>query len=764
VPPAKRPSWLARILLACLVIALPLVVAQHRRASAPPPDASGPAAPEVAFAGEAACASCHPREAAAWHGSHHQLAMQPASPTTVLGDFSDATFTHAGVTSRLVQRDGKYLARTDGPDGNLHDYPIAYTFGVAPLQQYLVPLPGGRLQALEIAWDSRPAAAGGQRWFHLYPDEKLEPGDPLHWTAPAENWNFMCADCHSTHVRKGYDPRSAGYTTRFAELPVSCEACHGPGARHIAWAKEPPDRRRSDGDRRLSIALDERRGVVWSRDPASGKPHRSAPRASERELEMCARCHSRRGLFHEDYVHGQPVSDDYRVALLDDDLYYADGQVKGEVYEYGSFLQSRMFAEGVTCSDCHDPHRPELRGAGDSVCLKCHDQKTYFSSRHHFHKEGSPAARCVSCHMPQALFMVVDARRDHSLRVPRPDLSVKLGVPNPCNGCHADRSPRWAKETVEKWYHHAPSGLQQFAEALASGSQGAPGAQQLLAALIADRGQPSIARASALARLAHPLSTPTLARVRDALADESSLVRREAVRALADADPRLRALLLSPLAADPVRSVRLEAASALAGAPAELLAPDARAALTRATGELIAAQELNGDRPEAHLNLANLYASLKRPDDAESELERALSLDPTFVPAAVNLADLYRTIGRDDAGERVLRAALERVPKNPSLLHTLGLVRVRQHRLAEAIDPLGAAAHLAPDTARYGFVYAVALHDAGRRDDAVSELDAVLARSPYDRDSLAALVAFCREAGDLERARAYAGRLEALER
>ena len=677
-----------------------------------------PAAP--AFVGEAVCATCHAAEAAAWTGSHHQRAMQVASENTVLGDFGGASFTHAGVTSSMLQRAGAYVMRTDGPDGALHDYPVAYTFGVAPLQQYLVAFPGGRFQSPELAWDSRPASSGGQRWFHLYPDERIDHTDPLHWTGAAENWNYMCADCHSTNVRKAWS--NGTYATRFAEISVSCEACHGPGSQHAA----------SRGA--LPIALDERRGVSWPRD-AAGKPHRSRARTSEREIEMCARCHSRRGLIHEDSVHGQPLGDDYRVALLDDDLYYPDGQIKGEVYEYGSFVQSRMYAEGVTCSDCHDPHSGRLRAPGDDVCLQCH-AATYATSKHHFHR----SVPCVSCHMPATTYMVVDPRRDHSLRVPRPDLTVSLGVPNPCNGCHTDRSPAWAAQTVESWYGHVPSGLQQFAAALAAGERDAPGAEHQLARLIADAHQPAIARATAIALLGRRLSPATLPLVERALDDASSLVRAAAVRTLAEVEP---AALWRSLD-DPVRAVRVAAATAMSGA-IDGASPTMHAAYERARSELLAMYQLGGDRPEAHVALAMVYANEHDLDRAETELHRALAIDPAFVPASVNLAELDRVRGRDDEAETCLRQALARVPGDPALQYALGLVLVRQQRMPEALEQLAAAAHDGTDDARRGYVYAVALHDTGDVRGARRELERVLRRHPDDRDSLAALAAYRRE-------------------
>ncbi len=763
----KRFRLHAVAAVVCVAIGVPLASRLARTTpalsslAAPP----GPSAPVATFVGEAVCASCHAREAAAWKDSHHQRAMQPASAATLLGNFDNARFTHDGISSRFFRRDGKPMVRTDGPDGALHDYEVTHTFGVAPLQQYLVAFPGGRFQALEIAWDSRPRGNGGQRWFHLYPGEHIDSHDRLHWTGATENWNFMCADCHSTNVRKSYDAATERYATRFTEMSVACEACHGPGSAHVGWARGEGEWQRASRDHGLVIALDERQGVAWTRDATTGNPTRSTARRSQREIEMCARCHSRRGILHEDHVHGQPLGDDYRVALLDDDeLYYPDGQQKGEVYEYGSFVQSRMFAEGVTCADCHDPHRPRLRASGDNLCLQCHAQATYASAKHHFHAADSAGARCVGCHMPATAYMVVDPRRDHSLRVPRPDLTVTLGVPNACNGCHTNRSATWAARTVETWYGHTPSGHQQFAEALAAASAGAPDAEGRLVALAADRGQPAIARASAIDRMAHQLTAATTASAREGLRDEDPLVRRAAVHALADADPRLRASLLAPLLEDAVRVVRIDAAAALAGVPRELLSPADGAALTHATAEFVAAELLNADRPEAHLALANLHARQQSFDLAEADLKRALAIDPAFVPAAVNLADLYRTMGRDEDAEPILRAALTHAPANPPLLHALGLVMVRQKRVRESIEILGAAARLAPDSPRYGYVYAVALYSDHRTQEAVRALEALLARHPYDRDSLSALVAFHREAGDVRNALRYAQRLEALGR
>jgi tetratricopeptide (TPR) repeat protein len=687
--------------------------------------------------------------------------MQPANDSTVLGDFNDASIADGAAAARLFRRGRKFMVRTDGPDDALHDYEIKFTFGVSPLQQYLIEMPGGRLQALGIAWDSRPRERGGQRWFNLHPDLKLSAHDSLHWAGIDQNWNFMCADCHSTNLRKNYHLSTRTFATSYAEIDVACEACHGPSSNHMAWAAKRADWRRYEANHGLLIALDDRRGVSWKADPASGNVVRSALRTSEREIQMCARCHSRRSQIHEDCVHGQPVGDDYRVALLDNNLYFPDGQIKDEVYEYGSFIQSRMFHAGVTCSDCHEPHSLKLRAQGNGVCLQCHAAR-YDSAQHHFHKPASAGSQCVECHMPARTYMVVDARRDHSIRIPRPDLSLKIGVPNPCNGCHRDKPAGWAADLVAKWYRHRPAGFQRFADALQAGSIGAPGAERLLAHLIADREQPAIARASALALIANDPGSVGAASLGDGARDASPLVRRAAARALPDVDPRADLGALTLLLGDPVRAVRIEAAEALAGVPADALPGDVAAALERATAEYVAAQELNADRPEAHGNLASLFAGERRFADAKRELTTALSLDPSFVPAAVNLADLDRELGSEAEGERVLREAIVRTPNDGSLQHALGLLLVRQGYGLEALEHLAAAARLNPANARFAYVYAVALKDAGRNGQALAVLEEDVVRHPYDCDALAALASFYRSAGNPGRATPYAKRLAEL--
>ena len=721
-----------------------------------------PSIPLATFVGAKKCGLCHESEFKRWMGSHHQLAMQPVRAGSVLGNFGHVTFTQGGITSTFFRDGQRFMVRTDGPDGALHDYEIKHTFGVYPLQQYLIAMPGGRLQALGIAWDSRPRVLGGQHWFFLYPGQKIRAGDELHWTGLGMNWNFMCADCHSTNLRKNYDPRTLTFATSYAEIDVACEACHGPGSNHIRWANRLGNWK-LDETKGLTIGLDKRQRAEWRTDSISGVVQRSRPRDSEREIQMCARCHSRRSQIHQDFVHGQPIGEDYRIALLDDDLYFPDGQIKGEVYEYGSFIQSRMFHAGVACSDCHEPHSLKLRIKGNGVCTQCHSLSKYDSPAHHFHKAGSAGAQCVNCHMPTRTYMVIDARRDHSIRIPRPDLSVAIGTPNACNTCHTDKSAQWAEDSVQERYPSTLGGFQHFAETLHNGSLGAPGAEPALRALITDHDQPSIARATAVTLLTEYPDPDAEDGARVAVSDRSALVRRAAASALSNAEPSTAARVLAPLLTDPVRVVRIEAAEVLAALPASVRSGDDRTALAKATDEYVAAQQLNADRPESHVNLALLFAKQRKFDRAESELKTALVLDPYFDPASVNFADLDRELGHDADGGAVLRAALRRSPNEPSLLHALGLWMVRQGQSAAALNLLGAASRAEPQNSRYAYVYAIALQDAGQANAAIAILKNSLEFHPYDHDTLAALVSFLDQAGDPASAVGYAQRLAELD-
>ena len=718
----------------------------------------------ASYVGEQRCAECHAEQAKLWRDSHHAQAMQLANNATVLGNFDDAQFSEDDVASNFFKKDAKFYVRTEGADGKPQNFDLPYTFGVFPLQQYLVPFPGGRLQSFVVAWDSRPKARNGQRWFDLYPDQKIAPSDPLHWTGPNQTWNYMCADCHSTNLRKNYDLAKDSYATTWSEIDVSCEACHGPGSNHVAWAQSHKGSYSvGSGSDGLTVNLRPARGRWAGAEPDTGTMHWTGALRSHNEINTCAPCHSRRHTITSNYQPGQPFLDAYVPSLLEEGVYYPDGQLQEEDYEWGSFLQSKMYHNGVTCSDCHDPHSAKLASDNlNSVCGKCHSLAKFGAEQHHHHPEGSAGALCVNCHMPTHTYMVIDVRRDHSLRVPRPDFSLAYGTPNACNQCHKDKSIPWAADAVAKWY--GPNRRQEahFVEAINAGRRGLPSAEKDLTALITDTAKPGIARATALNLLPEYLTVSGLPAVQAALNDQDALVRREAVRALDPLPPEERVRLAAPLLSDPIRSVRIEAARLLAGTQPNLLQENQKTALDRATAELIASEMANADRPESHVNLALLYGQMGRFSDAESELHTALRLDPRDVPAMVNLADLYRSQNRDDEGEPWLQKAIATSPDAAEPLHALGLLKVRQKQYQQALGFLAKAAALQPSHVEYSYVYAVALNSTGQPDQAIAVLQQAHQRRPADRQVLMGLIAFERDKGNLPSAITYAQQLVQL--
>jgi predicted CXXCH cytochrome family protein len=728
-----------------------------RAADAPPPPA---------YVGSAACAACHPHEAQLWAGSHHKAAMDHATDASALGDFNNATFEHFGVPSRFYRRDGKFLVETDGPDGKLAEFEIRYTFGVYPLQQYLIAFPDGRLQALGIAWDSRPKDKGGQRWFSLHPGEPIPHDDPLHWTGLNQNWNFMCAECHSTGVRKNYDAGADTFATTWAEISVGCETCHGQGSAHVAWAKVHEGWRARGGDadpKGLLVRFDERAKRAWAIDPATGNAVPSAePATLRKEVETCGLCHARRGQIAADWVPGRWLSDTHVVEPLSRGLYFADGQMEDEVYNYGSFKESRMFAKGVTCGDCHDPHSTKLKAPGDGVCLQCHAPDKYAVAAHSRHEAANPPVGCPDCHMPTRTYMVVHARHDHGFRVPRPDLSARLGTPNACNACnacHADKTAQWAADAVQSWHGPDRKGFPRYAAAFHDTWTDAGDAEALMTEVVSNRETPGFVRAGALAELQPFLSDKTVGLARAGLADSDPMVRIGALDMLEGAPAEDLWPIVAPLMSDPVRGVRVRAVDLLAALPPASRPEGDRAAFDRAAAEFVAAQRLNADRPEARLTLGSFYARERRTAEAEAEYKAALKLAPQFAPAAINLADLDREIGRDADGEAILRAALAASPGDAGLHSALGLALVRMKRPAEALGELERAAALAPDNPQNAYVYGVALNSAGRAPDALRTLAGALERHPDNRLLLTLLTEIEQQQGDLATALGYAERL-----
>jgi len=711
------------------------------------------------FSTTKSCIACHSEQHEDWKGSHHDLAMQHANEATVLGDFDNSEFTANGVSSRFFVKNGKYFTHTDGPDGSMQDFEIKYTFGLTPLQQYLVEFPDGRVQTLGIAWDSRSVSAGGQRWFHLYPDQTINAGDDLHWTGQNQNWNYMCADCHSTRLEKDYSSSKNTFKTSWSDINVACESCHGPGQSHLQWTALDDDLKQQDITMGLTHLLDDRKDISWIIDPDTGTARRSKAASDNIEIGVCAACHSRRGQLKTGIESDASFLDHYRPALLTADLYHADGQILDEVYVWGSFAQSKMKAAGVTCSDCHEPHSQKLRANQEQVCSQCHLPAKFAVTQHHQHKTDSTGANCLNCHMPETTYMVVDPRRDHSLRIPRPDLSIEFGTPNACNQCHTDKSTEWAANEFSSLWPGITEPYQNWTKAFTLARSGAPQAEIALIKVIRDKSKPAIARATAITEI-RPFLSPLSGQVLQvALTDNSPLVRFAALSVLDALPPENRYQFASGLLQDPVLLVRTEAARISAPAMQSQLEPAEQLVLQKALLEYIDTQKENAERPESHLNLGNLYAQTGDVTSAEKAYRQAIKLDPKFAPAYANLADLYRSQSMDQFAGKVLSEGINELPENGTLYHAQGLLLARSQQMDLAIDSLKKAAELQPDSARYTYVYGVALNSTGSASDAILVLEGGHRMHPRDQEMIFMIASIYRDQGQKDKALQWADKL-----
>jgi len=700
------------------------------------------------FVGSGACMDCHNKEYDAWRNSHHDRAMEVATDDTVLGDFNNAVCENFGTTSRFYRKNGMYFVHTRGPGGTMGDFEVTHTFGWYPLQQYLVPFPGGRLQCLPLAWDSRE-----KQWYHLYPDEPLDPKDWLYWTNAGQNWNGMCAECHSTNLRKNYDVKTDSYATTWSDIDVGCEACHGPGSRHVEWAELPDMARPQVENYNLVV--------------------KTSGLTSRKLVELCAPCHSRRAILG-DYTHAEPdLLDVMLPSLLNEGLYFADGQILDEVYVYGSFTQSRMYRRDVRCSDCHDVHSVKPLRDGNALCLQCHRAAEYDTRAHHFHKhkgeQGDPVkdaagrilfevgsgAECVQCHMPGRTYMGVDYRPDHSFRIPRPDLSLTLDVPNACNRCHVDKNVSWSEEYMTKWY--GPGRRAHYGPVIDAGRRGESQARNELIRLAGDPLYPVIVRATALSLLRGYSAGKDIDRLFElSLMDDEALIRRAALEYLPLSDPGRDVTLVAPMLYDSVKAVRIQGAARLAGAPSGQLDPVQYAVFQRVLEEYKAAMEYSGDFAFGRYNLGNLYVALNEPEKAVEHYRAAIKIDDLFYPARVNLAMLYNRLGNKDDAEILLREVIAAHPEVYDIAYSLGLLLVEKKQYTDAAVYLQKAAAGLPDRPRVHYNNGLLLQYLNRDGEAEKALLRARTLEPDNSDYLYALTDFYLKRGRLSEAKRMA--------
>ncbi|WP_254054573.1 multiheme c-type cytochrome [Roseovarius sp. EL26] len=610
------------------------------------------------YVGSQNCTDCHAEETEAWATSHHAKAWMEPTPSSVLGDFNDARFDHDDMQVSFTKEGDDYIITVTETDGKTTTYPVHSVAGIAPLQQYLLETEDGRQQSFDVTWDDVE-----KRWYHLYPDQDLPPDDGLHWSGPYKTWNARCAECHATDYQRNYIADTRSYQSAQAEIGVGCEACHGPASEHLKWANNAT--KRADLDAQDLDAY----GFAFSFD--SDNP--------ETGIQQCAGCHSRReALTNGNPIPGTPFHDTYRLALLRPGLYHPDGQILDEVYVYGSFLQSKMYARGVGCMNCHDPHKAEIKIEGNALCTQCHSEagntdfptltlKNYDTPEHHKHLQNSDGAQCNSCHMIERIYMGIDGRRDHSFRIPRPDLHDQTGAPDACTDCHADRTPDWAAQTISDWYpdsrHRTPHYGTVFAQAQVSPEL----TGQDLQALALDPEQAGIVRATALYLLQPVADQGVTTIMASLLNDPDPLVRESAAQLQSSAAPEARVARLLPLLEDPRRAVRSAAAKQLLNVSPALMQSTERKALSQGMAEWQNSMSTRLDFPETHLVLGGMALTMRNAAAATQAFGEVVRLDPQRAEAWPMLVRLAHISGGVNDALAIVEEALTYLPDDPTL-------------------------------------------------------------------------------------------------
>ena len=691
------------------------------------------------------CVGCHESAVTDWEKSDHANAMAPATAQTVLGDFSGGTTSHYSQSAKFSVKDDIYsITFTEGD--KTRTYTVDYTFGHYPLQQYLIETSPGKLQVFPFAWDTRAEEEGGQRWYPMHAEEDILPADRLHWQQPLQNWNGMCADCHSDGLKRNYTMATNTFDTTWDNINVGCQSCHG---------KITPDHSESESQTSalgMSGALQQEMGN-WLRKDGEPVASWNGDKRDNRFMDTCFACHSLRSPLTDGFTPNKPYLDQFSPNLLTQPLYHADGQIHDEVYVYGSFLQSKMFKAGVNCLDCHDSHTMKVKTDTNGLCQQCHASEIYQQPEHLNHAPDSAGGQCVNCHMPQNTYMGVDTRRDHSFKVPRPALAAQIGAPDACTSCHSEQSAEWAERKISDLYkkrNPLSQGEQRFIKLLHA--HRLPEAEHF--ALINDTSLNAIYRASAIAMLPNSVQQLGDTDIASWVSSEEPLIRLATAQVgmlLSDADKNKR---YQSLLRDEYRAVRVQAASHLLNAN-----PDSLEGFKQALDELLTSHIVSSWRGEGAMNLSMVQAGQSQLAPAISSLLHAVSADPYFDAAYVNLADLYRMTNQTGKEADILAKGISTSPRSPMLRFSYALHLIRQGDKPEALSQLKEAVKLDPANLRYAYTYFVALDDAGKTKQALSMIKMKLAAFNYHPQLVQLGLGFAQKLGDRESYERLAGYL-----
>ncbi len=681
------------------------------------------------------CTQCHADEVSAWQTSHHAEAMALATKEKVLGDFSDTKVPYGEGVARFYQKDEKYLIEfTEGANNTL--YEAVYTFGFYPLQQYLVPTGDGKFQVFPLAWDSRAATDGGQRWYPVLSDEEVKEEPRLHWQMPLQNWNGMCADCHSDGLIRNYQPTTNSFETHWDNINVGCQSCHGEmpnHPRHDLPKHNDGNHKSLDVDNKDNDQLTEMVSWVLSEgEPIAQLRNKKGELAKDKDkkarqafMDTCFACHSLRAPLTDGFVHNMPFLDQFMPTLISSPLYHPDGQINEEVYVYGSFLQSKMFEAGVTCLDCHDAHTMQVKTQTNGLCLQCHSVEKYQQTTHTHHDLASDAGQCVSCHMPATTYMGVDARRDHSFKVPSPSLSTKYNTPNACIDCHNEKSNEWAAKHVTKWFPNSQKPTPKEKQ-LIDLFAGKPITLQQHLALVEDQGLSNIERASTLALLPNTVSQIDDNAIRRWVASEDALIRYAAAQIGNLLPPIERQKSYLSLLNDKYRAIRVAAAEHLLELSS--VNDEVTKSAKRAFDEHRLSNSISSWRGEGALNQSISQLKQSNIKEAIDRLQHGINIDPYFGPSYVNLLDMYRMENDAEEEKALYELAFKRLDHYAPLHYSYGLYQIRTKNIKNAVLALNKAVELAPEDPQYFYVLILAIDSMGNTEQALQKLKASVSK------------------------------------
>lgn len=677
------------------------------------------------YLGDASCVSCHQEAFESWQGSHHDLAMQHVSEASVLADFDSIRTSLDGVDYFFFRKGSDFYVNVREIDGSEKEFKIAYVFGLTPLQQYIVDFPDGKKQVLRVSWDSLE-----NKWFHQYAGDRIAVTDWLHWTRGAQNWNTMCAECHSTNLKKNYFVEKDSFHTTYSSINVSCESCHGPGEKHVNWAN--------------SDQSEKNNWVITGTDQKA-------------QLNMCAPCHARRVKLTKNLVPGQAFDDQYMVQNISSDYYHEDGQILEEDYVYGSFLQSKMHAQGIKCNDCHNVHSLELKLTGNQLCLQCH-VPDYKTEKHHFHKENTEAGQCINCHMTGKHYMGNDFRRDHSFRIPRPDQSALYGTPNACNECHTDKSEQWAADWVVKWYGKERN--PHFSDYLIMSQREGldPEERKKLDTFINDLNYPAIARSTVINSLSYTDEGQVTALLR-ALKDSAAIVRYNALQQFRGMNASDRMSIARKHLNDSIRLIRIGSAQLLMGFDGSGWDESEKLLLDQANAELQEMLYSSADFATGRLQLGDYYMQLNDVKSAIRHYKTALKKDSLLFPVYSNLATAYSINGQSDMALETINIWIDQNPDAGRAYYLRALLNFELGNNEIAVEDLTMAIALDPSDTRSMYNLATYYYQIKAFGKARIHAEKALQIDPDNGDIKYLYALILKETGQIEKSNRILGEL-----